>query len=410
MLIPVSNHLHPADIEQRMDGLRCRFPKAEILTVPTTNIPPLMDGDSLAVFAEMDDGLISPKPTYRVNRTGQVLPSSGTPIGTDDLPFLNTHPFNRLGPRGQGDLDFGCFHYFPYGYLYRLAGLGYTNPFGHRINIDFRNLRERPSNHKVIACFGGSAVWSICTTPQHSFPSVMQDLLEEKAEKENSPIKISVLNFGVPGAVVLNEMQHFLLYAADLKPDIVIAHDGANDLFYGCTSDPWLTREYGIVYQQQLEYWAAMLHDPKFRGNANLGGPIVPPTDLAPIHILRAYIRRKREFMTLVRGFCSKFVWGLQPFAWSKKRLSPLEEQRVCALNSQTIAYEAEFHTIRGLYNLLKPEQLTFGADVLVDFDDIFSDIDYEETVMADMIHLDKNGDRKIAQVYADILWPLLTV
>lgn len=404
LLLPSSPAPHPADVELRLDGLRCRFPDAEIITATSQEIPTLDPEDKLVVFAETDLSSIPAEATLRVGKSGQILPLPGVPISAEDIAGIDIHPFSRLAPRGQGDVDFGCFHFFPYSYLYRLVGLGPVNAFGHRIDGDFRKLRDRAAHHKLIVCFGGSTVWSICTTPHHAFPSVLEKLLNEKGEAEGLPLCVSVLNFGVPGAVVLNAMQNFLLYAADLKPDIVIAHDGVNDLFYGCTSDPWLLREHGIVYQQQLEYWAALLHDPQFKGNANLGGPIVPPTGVAPLHILKAYTRRKCEFMKLVRGFGGKFIWGLQPFAWSKRSLSSVEESRI----GSPITYEAEFRTVRGLYDLHKPQLSMYEADGLIDFDACFKEIDPNETVMADMVHLDKNGDRIIAEQYARVLWPMI--
>lgn len=408
LLLPSSSKPHPADIAQRLEGLRCRYPEASVETADLANPLVLDSGDVAVVFAETPALEIPPLATQRVAKSGQVLPLPGVPLGKDLLPDLDAHPFSRLGPRGQGDLDFACFHYFPYSYLYRLAGLGPVNAFGHRIDGDFRVLRNRAPDHKLIVCFGGSAVWSICTTPKQSFPAVLEHLLNARAKQENRALRVSVLNFGVPGAVVLNSMQHFLLYAADLRPDIVIAHDGVNDLFYGCTSDPWLLREHGIVYQQQLEYWASMLHDPRFKGDANLGGPIVPPSGVAPLHILKAYIRRKREFMQLVRGFEACAVWGLQPFARSKKALSPLEHSRIQPQRDIPIAYEAEFQTVRGLYDLLKTQESANNGDVAIDFDDIFNKISPEDTVMADMVHLDKNGEKIIAETYAERLWPYL--
>ena len=45
----------------------------------------------------------------------------------------------------------------------------------------------------------------------------------------------TVLDFGLPGNVVLNEIITYLLHCQDIRPDIVVAHDGFNDLFYGLT-------------------------------------------------------------------------------------------------------------------------------------------------------------------------------
>ncbi|HLO76178.1 MAG TPA: SGNH/GDSL hydrolase family protein [Magnetospirillum sp.] len=401
LLLPPGG-LDAADLRQRLAGIACRFPGC---LVDEIQLPP--EDVNLAAYDHLvvcDDKCQTPLPdhharVYRVSAMGRVLPLADTPIDDRELPSIDRHPFSRSAPRGQGDLDYASFHYFPYGYLYRLVGLGPINEFGHRITEDIRSLKQRDPRHKVIACFGGSAVWGVCVIRDQSFPFQLQEILNGNPELSAAVDRCTVLNFGIPGGVVLNAMQHFLLFCADIRPDIVICHDGVNDIFYGCTSDPWLLGEHGIVYQQQLEYWADMLHDKNFKGNANLGGPVVPPSGLAPVRILQAYARRKVEFMTVARAFGAKFIWGQQGFAWSKP-LSPIERARISPTGAPS-AYEKEFHTVRLLYDLLRPRLEAFKPDALVDFDTLFSGLSSFDTVMADMVHLDPAGERLVAEHYA---------
>ncbi len=407
LIVPVNPSGQEA-LNQRLSGLRTRFPNATIDVLTLEEARDLSQYERIACFAEDDRTLDSdPHRCVRVTSVGQVLPAKGVAVSLDDYPDLETHPFNRNGPRGRGDLDFACFHYFPYGYLYRLVGLGPINAFGHRIMADLRALENRNPDHRVIACFGGSTVWSICTTYEQSFPAVLERELNAHAKQAGSNRSYTVLNFGVPGAVVLNSIQQFMLFAAALRPDYVIAHDGVNDLFYSCTSDPWLLENHAITYQQQLELWAAMLHQPDFDKDPNLGGPIGQPTDTSPGLMLKAYVRRKREFMTLCRAFGSRFIWATQPFAWSKSALSPAERSRIYGKNDGPIAYAHEFRVVRAMFDLLRPRLASMGADHAVDFDERFGSLGAENTVMADMVHLNADGDDLLARYYVEVLLDL---
>ena len=88
-----------------------------------------------------------------------MLALSGFKLGPAEDEHLNQHPFNRLAPRGQAEIEYGCFRFFPYGFTFRMLGLGPTDAFGHRICGNFRAYRSRDRQHKLIVCFGGSAVW-----------------------------------------------------------------------------------------------------------------------------------------------------------------------------------------------------------------------------------------------------------
>lgn len=409
VLPPANCEWDESTLPQRLAGLQCRFPGAsvEILRAPAD----VQGFDHVAICR---DNWAGPYPgngdrLYQVSETGRVLPLDLPPIDARELPNIGTHAFSRLAPRGHGELDYACFHFFPYGYLYRLVGLGPVNEFGHRIVGDFRPLKNRPENEKLVVCFGGSAVWGTSVTFDQSFPARLEGLLNQGALAGRAGVRFHVLNFGIPGGVVLNSLQHFLLFAADLRPDIVIAHDGVNDIFYGCTSDPWLLGEHGIVYQQQMDYWAQALHDPQFDGTANLGGPVAAASGLAPARILQAYVRRKKEFMTVARAFGARFIWGQQAFAWSKP-LSETERRRIKAKSGDPIGYLDEFTAIRRLFDLLRPHLAGFGADALIDFDALFSALGPDVTVMADMVHLEPNGEAEVARHYAACIENLLEV
>lgn len=421
-------HLPSADvpilewrIEKRIAGLQLRFgPEAQVALIgapdhpsregPSASFPLLAsphDCEAEAWFAE------APPPPggtrgWRVLPIGRVIPLCGTRVSAAEHPQLGAHAFNENGPQGGDDADYYGFQYFPFGYTFRLLGLGPIDPFGHRIAGDLRKLKGRASSHKLVACLGGSAVWGTTVLPEFSFPAKLEQALRSAAPK---PDDVTVLNFGVPGAVLLNTIQQFVLHVADLRPDVVIFHDGANDLFYACTADPRLVVGYAITYQQNMERWAEVLHQPEKKNEPTaLGGPVVPPRDPPPLATLKAYLRRKREAVTIAQAFGAKVVSGLQPISESKSRLSPRERARISASSGSPPSYATEFLLISQMYRQIQTHNPGFGAEVNVNFDTVFRSLPADDSHFWDRVHLDDDGEAAVARVYAQavtrLLWP----
>jgi lysophospholipase L1-like esterase len=377
---------------KRPEGSDPRF--AEVARLPT-------DADYVALFWEDADRKLDAPRTCRVSSIGRVLPVAGIPLDEAEYPFLNTHSFNRLGPKGHGDTDFYCFQYFPYGYTFRLVGQGPVDPFGHRIDGDFRRFAARDPRQKIILCFGGSAVWGTTVLHHQSFPFLLQQKLADVPGFENAV----VLNFGIPGAVVLNAMQRFLLFALDLNPNLVVIHDGINDCFYSCTADPWLLREHAIVYQQNFELWAQALHHAgSARTSVNLGGPIGGHHDLPPIAGLKAYLRRKREFVRVAKALGARVITGLQPFSGSKASLSKLELTRIRAWAGDPSIYQREFDLVAWAYRVMSSEEPELGSDAHLNFHKLFGCFGESETLFCDMVHLDHAGEQAVAEAYAQTI------
>jgi hypothetical protein len=341
---------------------------------------------------------------YMISDQGRIVPWGRETLDEKDYPYLESHPFNQYSPR---DIATGqsCFYYFPYGYLNRAIGHGPLNEFGHRIDFDTRTLIDRPSDHIVIVVFGGSCAYSTACTHEQMFSQVMQRSLNERAKEAGSPLTFTVLNYAMPGSVVLNEMITFLLFAARLRPNVVISHSGANDFGYSWGTHPLLLGQYDIVYQQQFEIWSRMLHEPGYDGprvaiepRENKQSPAPPPV------VIRAYARRIRHFSSMAHAFGGSFVWGLQPWFGSKAALSEQEKEwiftkpRVPDGHALT-TWASQF------YSLLKANLPPLGDDVFVDFDGLFKSYGAESTLMSDILHLDPRGDAVVGEHYASVIW-----
>ena len=223
-----------------------------------------------------------------------------------ELQNIDANIFNRLSPREPWG-----FYYFPFGYLFRFLGMGPINSFGCRIVESLPDLARRDSGHKVVACFGGSAAWSMYCLHHQMYTELLQRRLNDYCKQRDVRLRFTVLNFGQHGHVVMNEMLSYLSFCWHLKPDIVVAHDGYNDAVYGQLCDPRVLDDWDLVYQENLEGWSQILH-----GTADIPRtqPSLPYRAVnQPVQVLRSYARRKRQFASIVRSNGGMFVWGLQP-------------------------------------------------------------------------------------------------
>lgn len=123
-----------------------------------------------------------------------------------EYPFRDAHVFNRLSWVGAGDRNVAHYAFFPYGYLFHYVGLGPLNEFGLRIVVDLPTLAERPATHKVVACFGGSACWGTFCLHHQMWTDVLERKLNALARRAGAPETFTVLNFGAPSNIVLNEI------------------------------------------------------------------------------------------------------------------------------------------------------------------------------------------------------------
>lgn len=311
-----------------------------------------------------------------------------------EYPHLETHVFNRLAPRTTD----GFFYYFPYGYLFRYPGLGPINEFGFRISHDLHHLEKRGEQHKIIAVFGGSAAWGMYATHEEMFSSVLEKLLNEYCSRQKIPYTFSVLNFGMHGHVLLNEILTYVLFCHRLRPDYVIAHDGWNDFAYGLFSDSYLLDECQMTYQYNLENWSQILHATS-RFPTNQPVQKLEVINL-PTGILKAYTMRKMQFEQIVKANGGEFIWGLQPCVYSKTALSPVEEKATMVDSNNPFA--GLYEPVKFLYeNLDRFMQLPAGASGL-NLHKIFAAFGKDVTLFGDHMHTNPRGDREIAAAYLD--------
>jgi hypothetical protein len=347
-----------------------------------------------------DPKTVSGPRVYTLEKDGR-LRLAAESIDTLESPGLDLHVFNRVGPKSPD----GEFYYFPYGYLFKYTGLGPINEFGFRVDGDFMRFADRAPHHKLIVVFGGSAAWSMYSLHDEMFATRLEEKLNAWSRAESRKETFTVLNFGMHGHVVLNEMLTHVLFTSRLNPDFVIGHDGFNDLVYGMLSDPDLLGRHDITYQYNLEDWGRILHETRDVPTNQPENPLVVHN--IPQLIAKAYVTRKQQFRRMVEATGGRFIWGLQPHVYSKGAMSPSESAYVKALPASEPFINA-YKRIGYLYDkILDLVRLPEGAD-FVDVHTYFGRFGADESLFGDIMHTLPEGDERIADCYFEHLRGLI--
>jgi hypothetical protein len=326
-------------------------------------------------------------------------------IVSSDQPALDAHVFSRLSSHRLGYIN------FPFGALYADFEVGPLDEFGFRMSTAtpslIRTLAQRDPSHKVVAVFGGSAAFGYYDLPHETFASRLETKLNQTQD-----LTFTVLNFGIDGHVVIQEIITYMLFGHAVRPDIVIAHDGYNDVHAGLQDDPFLVNHQNLIYPRFAEEWSKILHGTVQASTPDEGSIASEGQELnLPHNVIRAYLARKRQFDQMVRANGGLMLWGLQPLRSSKPRRSERENQsyrqmkfiessgRTCSLVSRAadIAYDQ-------LSN-----ELSVEPDItLVNFHEIYRGYDESMELLWDHCHSSPDGEEIIAAHYHDVIVSLL--
>lgn len=106
--------------------------------------------------------------------------------------------------------------------------------------IDFEKLMHRPKNIKLIACFGNSALRVEYLPKEEAITGFLKQKLDAK--------EYIVLNFGVTGYTVYEQMMLYGALVYPLKPEIVISYFGGTDWRSGFVSCERLIKLHKMTY------------------------------------------------------------------------------------------------------------------------------------------------------------------
>ena len=281
---------------------------------------------------------------------------------------------------------------------------GPVDSFGYRISEDKRLLIDRPLNHVVIAVFGNSATHGDKVFHDETFPVILERKLTEVVEEDG--IEVSVINYGMCGFTIYEEMHAFQAFTSRLIPDIVISHSGANDCFYGIAGDMKLVGEHDIIY--------ACNNFIRLYGEDELSHRSFLPIEM----VSRAYANRVRQFARFATGLRASFILGLQP-STSAKKLNRREEEAMANwlnLVDQSLPFPGMLDRIIDAYaetrsyvkKLCTGSGKWSGEFTVIDIEDIFKSLPESEDIFLDWLHLTPQGNAVVADIYCDAIVDLV--
>lgn len=341
-------------------------------------------------------------PCYAATPSGVITPVELSSCGGHLVPVPDEHTvplrrgniFARLVPYHQG----GTWCLAPYGYFAMLSnGLGPVNAFGHRIAGDVGPLESRGSDHKLIVVFGGSSAFSVACRHPDMFAARLESKLNAAAA--GGRLEFTVLNFGLSGNCLLNEISTYVLFCHRLRPDVVIAHNGFNDFVYGSINDPVLLGGSQMAYSPVFESWAQQLMgtSPDIPLTQRLDAVAVATNP--PDTVVDVYLERVRQFAALVRGMGGHYVWGLQPVAFAKPLSA--DEREACA---ETVDgrhfYRPIIDRMPLLYQLAERRARAPEGAAFVNLQALFRRFGRGDELFADFVHLTPAGDEQVAEAY----------
>jgi hypothetical protein len=265
--------------------------------------------------------------------------------------------------------------FFPYIILNRYNVFNDENSLGFRMREDFYKLKNRDKNHKVIAIFGGSSVYDITSIEPFS-------LKLEKLFRKNS-YKVSVLNFGICGGCIMDEISAYNLFAYEIDPDIVISYSGANDFASGQIVEENYIRNH-IIYPKFYSDMALKLSNKE----ANLFN-----VKNTPFQIIDSYQKRVYFFKRLVEKRGKKFIFVLQPYYFAKK-LSIKEKENLKIFKKNNIGLNITERIINNMKIIYNKFNLDFEY---LNMHEFFYQFNEEKTLFADIVHLLDEGSDIVA-------------
>lgn len=338
-------------------------------------------------------------PVFHIDGRGALQPLNGQIDARKYAAFRETI-FGRLGGPRNNEYKF-----FPFGYLAAHTGLGHVNRCGFRIKKPLEALTDRPSDHLVVAVFGGSTVFSTYCYDHEMFTHRIEAHLKQILQSHHeAPSAVDVLNFGQVGSVVLNNILTWMTFCHRVKPDIVICHFGWNDLALGMVTDPVLLADHDITYAYPFEEWARVLHSTRDEVSTSTHKPVRIRNN--PQDAVGALMRRIQQFSDLVTGTGGRFIAGLQPIAESKSGLHPQEKAVARAANNPDL--ELVFNRIGHLFQMTSEALAQLQNTTTIDFYRDFSRFGADNNLFADKVHCRPAGDEILGETYAERIQSLL--
>lgn len=330
-------------------------------------------------------------PVYRWFVLDGRITSIATEKDPSDDQEINSNIFAKIAKDAKSE-----FRLLPFGYMCRFSEYGYINEFGFRVPKNYQDLKSRDNNHKLICAFGGSACFSMGAYEDEMWTARLENSLNSFSASNGLSSKYTVLNFGMMGQTVLEQIQTYILFAYSLKPDAVLSYDGFNDIVCGMITDSHLKEKFDYNYNFNYEEWAKILAGSKEKLAWEKGVSYVNPKN-SPLIIAKAYYNRKKQFEQMCKEAGAVFFSVYQPTYFSKRANSQREIKGYEQLTDAGVKRDVEY--IKLLYKKVSEYLKTQDKfDAHLNLHDDFLSYGDECTIFYDMCHTVSLGDELIAE------------
>lgn len=185
--------------------------------------------------------------------------------------------------------------------------IGPLDGFGHRIGGLLKDYAKRPDGHLLVALSGGSAVFGPRCFHDQTLAVRLQEALSRRLPAER---RVTVLNFGQPGAGLIDVILRYVTLGRLCRPDIVIEVSGRNDLIISSFAEEAMLRDYDLVLELE-NAWAS-----------------APTNDLPLGERTRAILDRLEQYRRVAEADGCRFLFALQPW-YASKTLSAAEKSEI---------------------------------------------------------------------------------
>jgi hypothetical protein len=283
-------------------------------------------------------------------------------------------------------------------------GYGPRDEFGHRFNYEMKTLERRPPHHKVINLYGGSSVNSIFCLPDETGSTVLERILNNYCRDNGIELTFTVLNFGIPSGAILSQMQSYILFSPRVKPDIVVSLDGHNDLIAGLRGNAKLTNDYYITYSGHSEHWLRNATRSEQVPVEYVDDSSQEPADYQgnPRSSVKAYWKRKEQFMRFVNAEGADFVWALQPLQFGRRLLD--EEVARQSYQSSTAGKIDVISALVNMYGIIHDRYTPPDECMSLDLHEIFAKRADTDAIFVDNCHLSPDGEAVLGKQLAQLI------
>ncbi len=243
--------------------------------------------------------------------------------------------------------------------------------FGFRNEVDYYNLKNR--NFKLVVMTGSGEVagYNHKTTISKSLESFLN-------QNSQANIVYKVINLGMNGYSLSNELNVYLALVYDLQPEFVVSHGGWSSLV-NSQNVPREFKHLGLFYHDDQVSWLQKLYGLSDDFRKRMFAFEKSGNEL----VVSAHLKNIQKFKTIVESNNGNFIVGVQGLDFKAVKNEN---------NRDGKKYEDAFHLLEKLREELN------GQSSFVDFSK-FKMLKY-----TDGVYSTEESGREIARIYSEII------